>query len=140
MAIGFARQTNIGLDKENFTGAFTYNWTPKKNNSARFDLFNAQFVQNLNPQNYFNVYGSSYRALNEIGKIYNTEPSYFNDDTDLIIETGTSGFINEVLSPTSGLTLSTKIMLLKSIEERRLRLTENDFILATSYVYKNNEN
>jgi hypothetical protein len=24
MAIGFARQTNIGLDKENF-GAFTYN-------------------------------------------------------------------------------------------------------------------
>jgi hypothetical protein len=33
--------------------------------------------------------------LNEIGKIYNTEPSYFNDDTDLIIETGTSGFINE---------------------------------------------
>jgi hypothetical protein len=29
MAIGFARQTNIGLDKEN-TGAFTYNWTPKK--------------------------------------------------------------------------------------------------------------
>jgi hypothetical protein len=45
--------------------------------------------------------------LNEIGKIYNTEPSYFNDDTDLIIETGTSGFI-KVLSPTSGLTLSTK--------------------------------
>jgi hypothetical protein len=55
--------------------------------------------------------------LNEIGKIYNTEPSYFNDDTDLIIE-GTSGFINEVLSPTSGLTLSTKdYAAVKSIEE-----------------------
>jgi outer membrane protein assembly factor BamA len=136
MAIGFARQTNIGLDKENFTGAFTYNWTPKKNNSARFDLFNAQFVQNLNPQNYFNVYGSSYSALNEIGKIYNTEPRYFNNESDLIIETGTSGFINEVLSPTSGLTLSTKdYAAVKSIEERRLRLTENDFILATSYTF-----
>jgi hypothetical protein len=73
--------------------------------------------------------------LNEIGKIYNTEPSYFNDDTDLIIETGTSGFINEVLSPTSGLTLSTKDYAVKSIEERRLRLTENDFILATSYTF-----
>jgi hypothetical protein len=48
-------KTNIGLDKENFTGAFTYNWTQEKNNSARFDLFNAQFVKNLNPQNYFNV-------------------------------------------------------------------------------------
>jgi predicted nucleic-acid-binding protein len=73
--------------------------------------------------------------LNEI--IYNTEPSYFNDDTDLIIETGTSGFINEVLSPTSGLTLSTKdYAAVKSIEERRLRLTENDFILDQLHVYK----
>jgi hypothetical protein len=71
--------------------------------------------------------------LNEIGKIYNTEPSYFNDDTDLIIETGTSGFIND-LSPTSGLTLSTKDYA-AVIEERRLRLTENDFILATSYTF-----
>jgi hypothetical protein len=25
-----ARQRNIGLDKENFTGAFTYNWTLKE--------------------------------------------------------------------------------------------------------------
>jgi hypothetical protein len=105
----------------------------QKNNSARFDLFNAQFVQNLNPQNYFNVYGSSYRALNEIGKIYNTEPSYFNDDTDLIIETGTSGFINEVLSPTSGLTLSTKDY--AAVKVKKVRLTENDFILATSYTF-----
>jgi outer membrane protein assembly factor BamA len=136
MAIGYARQTNIGLDKENFTGAFTYNWTPKKNNTARFDLFNAQFVQNLNPQNYFNVYGSSYKALNEIGKTYNTEPSYFNNDNNLIIETGTSGFINNVLSNNTALTSSDKdYQAVKSIEERRLRLTENDFILATSYTF-----
>lgn len=138
MAIGFTRQTNIGLDKKNFTGAFTYNWTPKKNNSARFDLFNAQFVQNLNPKNYFNVYGSSYNALNDIGKTYNIEPSYFNNSTDrdLIIEKGTSGFINDVLAENSTLTLSTTDRAsVKSIEERRLRLTENDFILATSYSF-----
>jgi outer membrane protein assembly factor BamA len=138
MSIGFARQTNIGLDKENFTGAFTYNWTPKKNNSARFDLFSAQFVQNLNPKNYFNVYGSSYNALNEIGKTYNTEPSYFNNNTDrdLIIENGTSGFITDVLSGNTTLTTSDRAFAaVKSIEERRLRLTENDFILATSYTF-----
>ncbi|TDE02895.1 translocation and assembly module lipoprotein TamL [Flavobacterium hiemivividum] len=138
MAIGFARQRNIGLDKQNFTGAFTYNWTPKKNNTARFDLFNAQFVQNLNPQNYFNVYGSSYKALNEIGKIYNTNPSYFNNDTDrdLIIETGTRGFISDVLSGNTPLTSADRDYAdVKSIEERRLRLTENDFILATSYTF-----
>jgi outer membrane protein assembly factor BamA len=136
IAIGFARQTNIGLDKENFTGAFTYNWTPKKNNSARFDLFNAQFVQNLNPQNYFNVYGSSYTALNEIGKIYNKNPTYLNDNQDLIIQNGTSGFISDVLSLRTPLTPSDRdYASVKSIEERRLRLTENDFILATSYTF-----
>ena len=26
--LGFARQQNIGLDKENFTASFVYNWTP----------------------------------------------------------------------------------------------------------------
>ena len=138
ISIGFARQTNIGLDKENFTGAFTYNWTPKRYNTARFDLLSAQFVQNLNPQNYFNVYGSSYKALNEIGKTYNTEASYFNndEDRDLIIENGTSGFIREVLSGNTALTPSNQAYsAVRSIEERRLRLTENDFILATSYTF-----
>ncbi|WP_369769627.1 BamA/TamA family outer membrane protein [Flavobacterium sp. WC2416] len=135
MAVGFARQTNIGLDKENFTGSFSYNWTPKKNNTARFDLFNVQFVRNLNPENYFNVYGSSYNALNEIGKIYNTEASYV-DNGDLIIESGTSGFIKNVLNEGTALTPSDDAFKsVKSIEERRVRLTENDFILATSFTF-----
>lgn len=135
MAVGFARQRNIGLDKENFTGSFSYNWTPKKNNTARFDLFNVQFVRNLNPENYFNVYGSSYNALNEIGKVYNTETSYV-DNGDLIIESGTSGFIKNVLAENTALTPSDDAFKsVKSIEERRVRLTENDFILATSFTF-----
>jgi hypothetical protein len=27
LTMGFSKQRNIGLDKENFTGAMTYNWT-----------------------------------------------------------------------------------------------------------------
>jgi hypothetical protein len=138
MAVGFARQQNIGLDKENVTGSFSYNWTPAKNNTARFDLFNVQFVRNLNPNNYFNVYGSSYKALNNIGKIYNTNSDYFNnnDERNLIIETGTSGFISDVLSGNTALTSSDKYYTdIKSIEERRVRLTENDFILATNLTF-----
>ena len=79
---GFSTQKNIGLDKENFTGAITYNWTPKKNNTARFDLFNVQFVRNLNPQNYFNVYKSSYTALNNLAKNpnYTIDPTYLDTD------------------------------------------------------------
>jgi hypothetical protein len=135
---GFAKQQNIGLDKENFTGALSYNWTPKKNNTARFDLFNAQFVRNLNPQNYFNVYGSSYKALNEIGKTYSTNNSYFDNDGNLIIEDGTNGFTNDVLTGSGNFLkpiAQSDFESVKSIEERRVRLTENDFILATSFTF-----
>jgi hypothetical protein len=135
---GFTKQRNIGLDKENFTGALTYNWTPKKNNTARFDLFNIQFVRNLNPQNYFNVYQSSYKALNEIGQVYNTTNSYFDKNRDLIIEEGTAGFTNDVLQETGTFTKpieKTDFDRVRSIEERRIRLSENDLILATSFSF-----
>ncbi|WPR72568.1 BamA/TamA family outer membrane protein [Flavobacterium sp. NG2] len=133
---GFSRQKNIGLDKENFTGVFSYNWTPKKNNTARFELLNAQFVRNLNPQNYFNVYSSSYSALNEIGKNYNINSSYVDSDGDLIIQDGTSGFTNDVIAGNTQLNSDDDdYKTVKSIEERRVRLTENDFILSTSFTF-----
>ena len=135
---GFAKQQNIGLDKENFTGALSYNWTPKKNNTARFDLFNIQFVRNLNPQNYFNVYRSSYKALNEIGKTYSNNNSYFDTEGNLIIEDGTSGFTGDVLTGSGSFIKPIEKAdseNVKSIEERRVRLTENDFILATSFTF-----
>lgn len=140
ITLGFAKQQNIGLDKENFTGALSYNWTPTRNSTARFDLFNTQFVRNLNPQNYFNVYGSSYNALNEISKEYNTNSSYYNNsiDQDLLIEEGTDGFTNDVLTGNANFLKPLELedfQAVKSIEERRLRLTENDFILATSFTF-----
>lgn len=140
MTVGFAKQQNIGLDKENFTGGISYNWTPKVNHTARFDLFNTQFVRNLNPKNYFNVYSSSYKALNQISKEYNTNPLYYDNSTDknLLIEQGTAGFTNDVLTGDATFLkpLSTAdFKSVKSLEERRLRLTENDFILATSFTF-----
>ena len=140
ITLGFAKQQNIGLDKENFTGALSYNWTPSRNSTARFDLFNTQFVRNLNPQNYFNVYGSSYNALNEISKEYNTNPAYYNNniDKDLRIEEGTNGFTKDVLTGNANFLKPLEpadFQSVKSLEERRLRLTENDFILATSFTF-----
>ncbi|HTG67330.1 MAG TPA: BamA/TamA family outer membrane protein, partial [Flavobacterium sp.] len=136
IGIGYATQRNIGLDKENLTGTFSYNWNPKRNNTARFDLLNIQFVRNLNAENYFNVYGSSYNALNTIGKTYITDSEYFNSNNDLIIESGTSGFIKDALARNTSPTISEKDYdAVKSIEERRVRLTENDFIFATNFSF-----
>lgn len=133
---GFNKQRNIGLDKENFTGLITYNWNPIRNNSVRVDLLNIQFVRNLNPDNYFNVYGSSYNALNKIAKNFNNNPSYVDGQNNLRINFGTTGFTNDVLTlQTSILPADKEFKEVLSIEERRQRLTENDFILGTSYTF-----
>lgn len=137
LSIGLSSQRNIGLDKENFTGSLSYNWNPKKNNLARFDLFNLQYVRNLNAKNYFNVYESSYTALNSIGKIYNSNPNYVDVATgNLLIEKGTTGFTNDVLDKIIAIP-NKEFIDVNSIEERRVRLTENNFIIATSYTFSN---
>ncbi|WP_348800502.1 BamA/TamA family outer membrane protein [Flavobacterium adhaerens] len=133
-SLGLSKQTNIGLDKENFTGSFSYNWTPKRNTTSRLDLLNFQFIRNLNPQNYFYVYSSSYDALNDIAQTYNTNPSYIDENGNLIIESGTSGFTNDVLTGQTTLRPEDNdFQNVNSIEQQRIRLTDNDFILATSF-------
>ncbi|TRX21097.1 BamA/TamA family outer membrane protein [Flavobacterium franklandianum] len=135
VSTGLSNQKNIGLDKQNVTGVLAYNWNPKRNNTARFDIFNIQYVRNLNPENYFNVYESSFTELNNLAKTYNTNPDYVDVNTgDLIIEEGTSGFANDVKNGTI-VVPDPDYSIISSIEERRIRLTENDFILSTSYSF-----
>lgn len=133
VSVGLSNQKNIGLDKQNVTGMLAYNWNPKKNNTARFDIFNVQYVRNLNPENYYNVYESSYNELNNLAKTYNyTE--HVDIDGNLLIEEGTDGFTDQVL--TKAITVSdTDYETVSSIDERKTRLTEDDFILSTSYSF-----
>ena len=136
LSVGYAKQTNIGLDKQNFTSSLTYNWTPKRNTNFKLDLINIQFVKNLNPSNYFNIYQSSYNTLNEIAQnnLPATSP-YFNPETGtLLIEEGTNGFLNDVANGNVSLSLADAKSLL-SIVERRQRLIENNLIFATNISY-----
>ena len=136
--LGYAKQENIGLDKENFTTSLSYNWIPRKNNTSRFDVLNIQYVKNVNTSNYFNVYQSSYNVLNKLAQnpSYSVNPSYFNDRNNLIIESGTSGFISAVLGATPTIfPNATDYKTIKSIEERRHRLTDNNLIVSSSYAY-----
>jgi outer membrane protein assembly factor BamA len=135
ISIGFAKQRNIGLDKQNFTSTFSYNWTPKRNTFFRLDIFNIQFVKNVNISNYFNIYQSSYNVLNVLANNYNFDPSYFQDGK-LIIENGTIAFTNAVLGSSPTIVPSSEdLKTIRSIEERRKRLTENNLIFATSISY-----
>ena len=62
----FCKTKNIGLDKQTFNGRLSYSWSPKKNRTTNFDLLNLQYVRNLNPGNYFNVYQNSFNRLETI--------------------------------------------------------------------------
>lgn len=139
LSFGISRQKNIGLDKENFTGMLTYNWTPRhrRNRTARLDLFNIQYIKNINADNYFNVYRSSYDRLNSIARTYTSGPGYFDENGNLIVGPGTTNFINDVGNNTIALPPEARDAV-NSIEERRQRLTENNLISATSFTYTTN--
>ena len=134
ISAGFAKQTNIGLDKLNFTSAFSYNWIPSKNTSFRFDLFNIQFVKNVNTGNYFNIYRSSFDALNAISNNY-LLPANFYENGKLKIEEGTNGFLDAVLTSNSISVTTNDLKTIRSINERKNRLTENNLIFATNISY-----
>lgn len=142
-SFGFFKQQNIGLDKENFTGAITYNWTPLRRTGSgvrrtnmRFDLVNIQYVRNVNISNYFNVYTSSYNRLNNFALDYGTDPDYLDEGGNLQIPDGTTGFTEDVLNGNSSIVVGSQdYRIIRSIEERRKRLTENNLIVSASLTY-----
>ncbi len=134
MSFGFARQRNIGLDKDNFTGIINYSWYPSRTNSFSVDVANIQYVRNTNPNNYFSVYKSSYNTLNNIAKEYEVPTDYVDESGDLTIQgEGANRFINDALASNNPLGISTEDYgEIRSIQERKVRLSENNLILASN--------
>lgn len=135
---GHTSQRNIGLDKENLTGVINYSWVPKDKINFRFDLLNIQFVRNLNIDNYFNVYNTSYNRLNDLAQIYNTNINYLDTDGNLTYP-GAVAFIEDVINENTSLTPSDNdYKSISSIGERRKRLIENNLIVSSSITYSKN--
>lgn len=130
ISISTSSQTNIGLDKQTFNGRFNYTWFPNKSVTNRVDLFNIQYVKNLNTSNYFNVYENSYDVLNQIA----VNTNYIPTDSELSIPNQADQFLDDVTSgafPLTGETFST----VNSIDERKDRLTEDNLIIASNFSY-----
>ncbi len=140
-AINFSAtsQQNIGLDKQSSTGVLSYNWFPSKTVTNTLNLFNVQFVKNLNPSNYFGVYTSSFDRLNSIAQ----DIDYINSDESLEDPSlpepflPADIFIDEVLTGETILVPEDDDYIdVNNIDERKLRLTENNLIFSTSFDYK----
>jgi outer membrane protein assembly factor BamA len=146
VSFGIGRQRNIGLDKENFSGVLSYNWTPRRTKSARvraakLDLFNIQYIRNVNASNYFSVYQSSYDRLNDIAQSYLGDiPAGFlatnpDGDVNLTRPAGATYFIANTAENYNIPVSDQELLDINRIEERRQRLTENNLIVASNFTY-----
>src|SRR5690554_5116474 len=93
ISLATSSQTNVGLDKQTVSGVFNYKWFASNLITNRLDLFNVQYVRNLNPDNYFGIYQNSYSELNDI-----SQEIGYNNGEDLAYPQQTNTFINDVLS------------------------------------------
>ena len=132
---GMSYQTNIGLDKRTTSGLLRYVWNPRKQkNKVIFDLINVQYVNNINPGNFFNIYQSTYERLNDIAKKYSLGSRYVDDKGNLTPTEGTFNFINDVFERNL-VVQGEDILPIYAISERYRRITNNDFIVSSSFTY-----
>lgn len=130
---GLSYQTNIGLDKRTISGVLRYVWTPRKN-KAIFDLLNVQYVHNLNPLNFFNVYQNTYNQLNGIARGYSVSSDYLDGNGNLTTNFGTYKFIESAFAGHYSLN-DDDVRGIFGVMERYNRLTNNDFIVSTAFTY-----
>ncbi len=149
LIFGINVQQNIGLDKQNATGIFNYQWNPSRIVTNQFDLVNVQYVRNLNTNNYFNIYNTSFNQLNDIARqvLDPNSPFFVQPDTGvpdignavLQIPSGADDFIAESLGTNPDDDLNTEQLRdIQNINERKVRLTEDNLIFASSYTYTRN--
>lgn len=135
ISLGATSQRNIGLDKQSFTGTFNYNWYPSRKVTNTVDLFNVQFIKNLNTANYFGVYQNSYDRLNSIAQ----DIQYIGEDETLSYPEETDDFMHAVLSHQTSLTPDDDDFVdISNIKQRQERLTEDNLIFASSFSYVKN--
>ncbi|WP_298554777.1 BamA/TamA family outer membrane protein [uncultured Algibacter sp.] len=132
IGLAITSQTNIGLDKQSFNGNFSYNWYPNTKVTNRLDLFNIQYVRNLNTDNYFRVYTNSFSSLNEIAQ----DIGYISADRDLDVPVEANTFIDYALTkPKPDDISSTQLVTINGIDERKSRLTEDNLILSSAFSF-----
>ncbi|SEA48397.1 translocation and assembly module lipoprotein TamL [Bizionia paragorgiae] len=132
ISLATTSQTNVGLDKNTFTGRINYKWFPNETVTNRLDIFNIQFVKNQNVGNYFGVYRNTYNTLNDIA--INT--GYISGADNLEYPNQTNDFINAVVTGNLANSISNNdVLTVKAINERKNRLTEDNLILASNFSY-----
>lgn len=147
ISMGTSFQKNIGLDKQTFNNINGYSWSSSDSKKNSIELLNLQFVRNVNADRFFNVYQNTYNRLDQIADSYQDIESLsgFFEETNnpadplrLSIPEGTFGFTNAILNAEVP-TTEEEFNSIRNIEERRIRLSENNLIFASNYTFTKND-
>ena len=138
--LSISAQKNIGLDKQTANGIFSYNWRPRQNRRYNIDLFNVQYVRNLNPSNYFRVYQNSFNRLENIALSFNQTPTNYIFTNAF----GENFLIDEYADETIDFLISNSnfqenypenFKSINGIKQRKERLTQNNLIFSTNFSF-----
>jgi outer membrane translocation and assembly module TamA len=141
-SLGFSIQNNIGLDRQTFTFLSDYKWEYTRKKTIQLELFNTQYIQNLNVSRFFDIYRSEFKNLNLVAKVYDVvnSTSYFPLTTDLDKQASEAlTFINKVAENltdfrTSNLADYNTVLNIQN----RYNIVTSDFLIPTlaySYTY-----
>ena len=107
----------------------------KKNRTTNFDLLNLQYVRNLNPGNYFNVYQNSFNRLEAIAlNTYPTPSDYLTQNSlgEEILDIDNADDFISLVSTDSNFQLSNPddFQSVRNIRERKNRLTSRQLYFS----------
>ena len=142
ISLGISLQENIGLDRRSFTGNFEYQWKTKPTYTFILKLADIEYVDNRAISNYFNVYRNSYDRLNNIAQaLPGINSPYLDEQGNLALPIGADLFINHVLNQRTTIYPDNDLYTsVSNINERKNRLTANNFIVGSSLSFiKNNQ-
>ncbi len=99
-SVGTSLQKNIGLDRQTFTFLSDYKWNYNEKKTIQLEIFNTQYVRNINVGRYFDIYRSEFNSLNAVGQAFNNDPNFALPNDDTKFDT-TVNLMNSVLADTN---------------------------------------
>ena len=142
LTLGTSIQKNIGLDRQTITGLIDYKWqyTPKK--TIQLEIFNTQYVRNLQIGNYFDIYNSEFVKLNSVAEVYDNG-SFFPLPDDNTQAATTINFMNTVFNDSNFQTTNPQAYQDNLNILDRYNIITSDFLIPTiaySYTYNDQSN
>ena len=131
-SIGTGIQKNIGLDKQNITAIVDYQWDFNKRKSINLELFNVQYIRNLNTSEYFNIYDSEFEKLKPIANSY--DPNFVLSKQNAV------SFMNTVSADSNFQASNPTDYNNNGNVNNRYNIITSNFIIPTiayTYTYKN---